>query len=79
MTWDQILSLLGAAGILAAYAMQHHQRWQNHRFAYDCLNIFGSSALLAVALVNQQSGFIVLQAAWLLISLRSLQKHVSQR
>ncbi len=72
MNWQQSLSLIGAACILGAYAMQHLQAGQPKRKLYASLNIIGSAILLWVALEDMQYGFIVLQAAWLLISLFSM-------
>jgi hypothetical protein len=66
---NQVLSLIGAAMILAAYlAFQRGWLGRTHRL-YHALNFAGSSLLTYVAVSERQAGFIVLEGAWALLSI----------
>lgn len=66
---NQILSLVGAAMILAAYfAFQRGWLGRQHRL-YHALNFVGSALLTVVALADQRAGFIILEGAWALLSI----------
>jgi hypothetical protein len=74
MSWDQILSLVGAALLLGAYALQAATTAGAYKKTYLTMNLFGSIALTITAVVNNQIGFIVLEGVWALISIWSLSK-----
>jgi hypothetical protein len=65
----QVISLVGAVLILAAYLalqlgwMTGQNRW------FNLLNFLGSSLLAWVAFVDWRVGFIVLETSWALLSL----------
>ena len=66
---NQIISLAGAALILAAYfAFQRGWLGRSHRL-YHAMNFVGSSLLTVVAVADHQAGFIVLEGAWALLSI----------
>lgn len=68
----QIVSLLGALMILAAY-FANQRRWigpQNP--SYSLLNLVGAGLLAWVAIVDQRVGFILLEITWALISIPPL-------
>ncbi|MEP6937680.1 MAG: hypothetical protein ABI871_06390 [Chthoniobacterales bacterium] len=68
----QIVSLIGAALILAGYiALQRGWLGQEHR-SFNALNFVGSALLAWVAIVDWRVGFIVLETAWALLSLPGL-------
>jgi len=68
----QLVSLTGAALILAAFALQQAGRWQPRDALYLWANFIGSSVLTFVAVVEAQWGFLLLEAAWALVSAWSL-------
>jgi hypothetical protein len=70
--FHQILSLAGAACILAAYVANQRKRLTPDRPLYSLLNLVGSLMLLWVAIVDVRWGFIVLEAAWALVSIPPL-------
>lgn len=72
MTWDQVLSLAGAATILSGYALQSFTADNAYKKTYLLLNLLGSAALTVTAVVNDQIGFILLEGIWALISAWSL-------
>jgi hypothetical protein len=74
MSWDQILSLIGAALLLSAFALQALAREGAYKKTYLLMNLFGALALTITAVVNRQIGFIVLEGAWVLISIWSLSR-----
>lgn len=60
----QVVSLLGAAMVLAGYAMIQSGWCRELDAVYLALNIVGSLLLGVVAVVERQFGFIVLEFAW---------------
>jgi hypothetical protein len=66
---DQLVSLVGAALILAAYVLLQHGRLLPESRAYSALNFVGSALLAYVAVRNRNLGFILLEGAWALLSL----------
>ena len=68
----QLASFIGALLILAAYAGQQ-MGWMNTRgAAYNVLNAAGSGVLAYIAFHPFQIGFVVLELAWMLISVYAL-------
>jgi hypothetical protein len=65
----QVVSILGALAILGAFAA-NQLGWINpSQLSYAVANFVGAGILTAVAIVDQQLGFILLQGAWTLVSL----------
>jgi len=77
----QLVSLAGAALILAAYAAHQAGRMGRGSLLYHGLNAVGGLVLCVVAIESSQVGFIVLEGAWTAISLiaivRCLGRHPS--
>ena len=69
MALSQIASTLGACLILVAYFALQTGRMNDRAYPYLSLNITGALLLLYAALVTRQAGFILLEAAWVLITL----------
>ena len=68
----QLVSLVGAALLLAAY-LAINRRWlKPHHRLYNLMNLFGGALLLWVAIVDQRIGFVVLEAAWAIIAIPPL-------
>lgn len=66
---DQLVSLVGAALILAAYVALQRNWLPRESRAYNALNLVGSALLTYVAVKDHRMGFIILEAAWALLSL----------
>jgi hypothetical protein len=70
----QLVSLAGAALILAAFAAQQGGRLRPDGAAYLGLNLAGSVILTYFAVEARNLGLIALEGSWALISLVSLGK-----
>ena len=68
----QLVSLLGAAMILAAFAAQQAGKLGGEDRAYLLLNFFGAVILTWFAVEAKSAGLIVLEGSWAVISLVSL-------
>jgi hypothetical protein len=68
----QIVSILGALAVLGAY-VANQLGWINpSRLSYAVVNFVGAAILTAVAVVDRQIGFVLLQGAWTLVSLAGI-------
>ena len=77
--WTQVASFVGALLILIAYA-GHQTGWMRSASAtYNILNAVGSGILGYIAFKPFQLGFVVLESAWVLISIWALWKHRGER
>lgn len=65
----QLISVLGALAILAAYAANLLGWLQPSNLWYSVANLLGSAVLMVVAVVDRQLGFIILEGTWALVSL----------
>ncbi len=73
--WTQVASFAGALLILIAYA-GHQMGWMRAASAiYNVLNAVGSGILGYIAFRPFQLGFVVLEGAWVLISIWALWRH----
>jgi hypothetical protein len=68
----QVVSLVGAATILVAYAANQFGRLQAATFAYAVANAVGAATLTVVAAVERQWGFLLLEAAWTAVSVTAI-------
>jgi hypothetical protein len=68
----QVVSLVGAATILVAYAANQFGRLQAASLAYAVANALGAGTLTVVAAVEEQWGFLLLEAAWTALSLTAI-------
>jgi hypothetical protein len=70
----QLVSFVGALFILIAY-VGHQLNWMDaRRAAYNVMNAIGSAILAYIAFRPFQIGFVVLEVAWVLISVYALLK-----
>jgi hypothetical protein len=74
----QLASFVGALLILVAY-VGHQLRWMDaRRAAYNVMNAVGSAILAYIAFHPFQIGFVVLEVAWVLISVYALLRPARQ-
>ena len=71
---EQLISILGAICILAAYAGAALGRLAADRPLYSLLNLVGSALLAWIAVLDQRAGFIILESAWAIVSLLTLRR-----
>jgi hypothetical protein len=65
----QLVSLCGSLLILTPFALVTFERLKSSSLAYQLLNFIGSSILTAVAVVQREYGFLLLEGVWALVSL----------
>ena len=65
----QIMSLVGAAMVLGAFAASQRGSLSRTDVWYNLLNLFGSALLTIVAVVDRRIGFILLEGLWALFSI----------
>jgi hypothetical protein len=65
----QAVSVVGALLILLAFAANLLGRLDTSRLSYQISNFTGSAILTAVAVIEVQLGFILLEGTWALVSL----------
>jgi hypothetical protein len=68
----QAFSFVGAMLILVAYVGQQLKWMDSEKPAYNILNIVGSGILVYMAFHPFQLGFVVLEAAWVIVSMYAL-------
>jgi hypothetical protein len=66
------LQFAGALGILVPFALFQLGLLSQHAAGYLLLNLAGAGLLTALALVERQWGFVVLQGVWALAALAGL-------
>ena len=67
----QMFSFFGAMLVLVAY-VGHQMKWMRAGAFYNFLNAAGSAILASVALRPFQLGFVVMEGAWVIVSLYAL-------
>ena len=68
----QAVSVAGAVLILLPFAASQFGRLTTASLAYQVMNLIGSAALTAVAVVESQYGFILLEGTWAIVSAAGL-------
>ncbi|MGH2653333.1 MAG: CBU_0592 family membrane protein [Actinomycetota bacterium] len=72
METSQLVSIAGAAMVLGAFAALQLKRAQPFGTAYLTFNVVGSACLGVAATLEGLWAFVVLNAVWGLVSVRSL-------
>ncbi len=69
MTISSILQIVGALLILTPFALAQFRLLGQHSWPYLLPNMAGSALLCALALLDAQWGFVLLEGVWALVSL----------
>jgi hypothetical protein len=69
---NELIQVVGAIVILLAFGALQFGRLGAHSRPYLTLNLVGSVVLSAVALVESDWGFLLLEGVWAVVSLWSL-------
>ena len=67
-----VIEILGALLILAAFAANQLRRLDAHSVAYLVLNVAGAGVLAVIAAVDRSWGFLLLEGTWTVVSVVSL-------
>jgi hypothetical protein len=72
MHTTDVLEIIGAVLILAAFAAAQLRRLDAHSVPYLVLNVVGAGVLAAVAAADRSWGFLLLEGTWSIVSAVSL-------
>ena len=65
---DQVIQIVGALLILAAFTAVQLERMGPDSRLYLTLNLVGSAILAVLAVAAQQWGFVLLEGVWAIVS-----------
>jgi hypothetical protein len=68
----QAVSIVGAILILLPFAASQFGKLTPESLAYQLMNLIGSVSLTAVAILESQYGFILLEGTWAIVSVAGL-------
>ena len=69
---EPIIELVGAVFILAAFVLAQANRLSTDSLPYLVLNLLGGGLLAAVAAVDGDTGFLLLEGVWTCVSAYSI-------
>ena len=75
---DQLIQIVGALLILAAFAAVQFDRMQPDSRLYLALNLVGSAILAVLAVAAAQWGFVLLEGVWAIVSAWGLSRAILQ-
>lgn len=65
---DQVVQIVGALLILAAFTAVQLERMRPDSRLYLALNLVGSAILAVLAILASQWGFVLLESVWAIVS-----------
>lgn len=74
---EQVISIVGAVLILAAYVGHQYGALDRTHAAYHWLNLVGSAVLTVIAWQASQWGFVLLEGVWAIVSVPPLLRAAS--
>ena len=69
---DQVVQLIGAVLILAAFVLAQQRRLATDSVVYLALNAAGAGLLSVVAVLDKDIGFTLLETTWAVVSTAGL-------
>jgi hypothetical protein len=69
---DQVVQLVGAVLILAAFVLAQQRRLATDSVVYLALNAAGAGLLAVVAVLDRDIGFTLLETTWAVVSTAGL-------
>jgi hypothetical protein len=69
---DQVVQLIGAVLILAAFVLAQQRRLATDSVVYLALNAAGAGVLAVVAVLDRDLGFTLLETTWAVVSTAGL-------
>jgi hypothetical protein len=69
---DQVVQLIGAVLILAAFVLAQQRRMATDSVVYLALNAVGAGLLAVVAILDRDIGFTLLETTWAVVSTAGL-------
>ena len=72
MSGDQVLQIVGALLILAAFILSQRNLLDMNSYLYLTLNLAGASILAVLAFQQGHWGFVLLEGVWALVALVGL-------
>lgn len=70
--WIDIIGWIGAAFLLAAYAMVSTERWRGRSFRFQLCNAIGSAGLIANTIYYQAYPSAAVNVVWIVIAISAL-------
>jgi hypothetical protein len=76
---EQLVQILGAVAILAAFVLAQWRRLATDSLGYLVPNALGSAVLAVDAWLGSQWGFVLLEGVWALVSVAGIAKRLRDR
>lgn len=76
---DQVVQVIGALLVLAAFAALQLGYTRAHSRSYLLLNLIGAATLATLAVAEEQWGFFLLEGVWTVVSAWSLMRVLQGR